>query len=235
MDSVCKFMCDNYRWGIKEFLHTYATEVSEEQLNDSLQTCVRKLNEAIFSQEEVIEAVKDQWKSFPKAGLVSLDELRKEIDALRTSSVHYGQYEGEKSLKALDMNQAVDELKIKAPLFYQTLENLMAVHRDDYTCSEDLHRHRTVILSSILCFTYAAKTSNYIPSSLGIYLHGNGVKQQVISTMAGLGLSVSYNMILHNVEQISDAAKESFIQRDFGSGSGADTQEEEALRDWAEH
>ena len=118
MDSVCKFMRDNYRWGIKEFLHAYATEVSEDQLNDSLQTRVRKLNGAIFGQEEVIQVVKDQLKSFPKARVVSLDQLREEIDALRTSSVHYGQYEGEKSLKALDMNQAVDELKIKAPLLY---------------------------------------------------------------------------------------------------------------------
>lgn len=229
MDSVCKFMRNNYRWGIKEFLHAYATEVSEEQLNDSLQTRVRKLNEAIFGQEEVIEAVKDQWKSFPEAGLVSLDQLCEEIDALRTSSVQYGQYEGEKSLKALDMNQALDELKNRAPLLYQTLENLMTAHRDDYTRSEDLHQYRAVILSSILCFTRAAKTSNYIPSSLGIYLHGNGVKRRVISTMAGLGLSVSYNTILRNMEQISDAAKEGFIQRDFGSSSGADTQEGEAL------
>jgi hypothetical protein len=46
--------------------------------------------------------------------------------------------------------------------------------------------------------------------------------------MAGLGLSVSYNTILRNMEQISDAAKEGFIHRNFGSSSGADTQEGEA-------
>jgi hypothetical protein len=36
----------------------------------------QKLNEAIFGQEKVLEAVKDQRESFPKAGLVSLDQLR---------------------------------------------------------------------------------------------------------------------------------------------------------------
>ena len=104
MDSVCKFMRDNYRWGVKEFLHAYVTEVAEEQLNDSVQTRVRKLNEAIFGQEEILKVVKDQWESLPEAGLVSLNQLRKEMDALRASSVHYSQYEGEKSLEALDIN-----------------------------------------------------------------------------------------------------------------------------------
>jgi len=235
MDSVCKFMRDNYRWGVKEFLHAYVTEVAEEQLNDSVQTRVRKLNEAIFGQEEILKVVKDQWESLPEAGLVSLNQLRKEMDALRASSVHYSQYEGEKSLEALDMNQAVDELKNKAPLLYQTLDNLMTAHRGDYTRGKDLHQYRAVILSSILCFTHAAKTSNYIPSSLGIYLHGNGVKRRVISTMAGLGLCTSYNTILRNMEQISEAAKESFIHNDFGSGSDADAQEGETSQDWAVH
>jgi hypothetical protein len=228
-------MRDNYRWGVKEFLHAYVTEVADDQYNNSMQTRVKKLNEAIFGQKEVFDIVKDQWKSSSEAGLVSLDQLRKEIDALRSNSTHYGQYEGEKSLEALDMDRAVEELKDKAPLLYKTLENLMTAHRGDYTRSEDLHQYRAVILSSILCFTHAAKTSNYIPSCLGIYLHGNGVKRRVISTMAGFGLCISYNTISRNMEQLSETSKESFICRNFGSSSNADTQEGEASQDRAEH
>lgn len=56
MDSICKFMRDNYRWGIKEFLHAYITEEADEQLSDSVQTRVRKLNEAIHGQQEVLKA-----------------------------------------------------------------------------------------------------------------------------------------------------------------------------------
>jgi hypothetical protein len=179
--------------------------------------------------------VKDQWKSFSETGFVSLDQLRKEIDALRTSTVHYGRYEGEKSLQALDMNQALDELKNKAPLLYQTFDYLMTAHRDDYTRSEDVHQYRAVILCSVLCFTRAAKSSNHIPSPLGLYLHGNGVKRRVISAMAGLGLCVSYNTISRNMEQISEAAKESFIHSNFNSGSDADTRKGETSRDRTEH
>src|SRR5438094_681958 len=78
-------------------------------------------------------------------------------------------------------------------------------------------------ICSTLCFTRAAKTSNHIPSSLGLYLHGNGVKRRVISTMAGFGLCVSYNTISRNAEQISEAAKESFIHSDSSGSSDADT------------
>jgi len=216
MDSVCKFMRRNYRWGVKEFLHAYVTEVAEEQYNDSVQTRVRKLNEAIFGQKEVLKAVEENWKSLPdETGFVSLDQLRKEMDALRTSSVQYGSYKDEQSLQALDMKKALDDLKNKAPLLYQTLDYLMTAHRDDYTRNENLHQYRAVILCSILCFTRAANTSNHIPSSLGLYLHGSGVKRRVISTMAGFGLCVSYNTISRNAEQIGKAAKERLIHSDF--------------------
>lgn len=228
MDSVCKFMRDNYRWSIKEFLHAYVTEIAEEQSSDSIQTRVKKLNEAIFDQNEVLKVVEDNWKSLHDTGFISLDQIREEIDTLKMNSVHYGRYDGEKSLQALDMKQAMDELKNKAPLLYQTLDYLMTAHRSDYTRSENLHQYRAVILCSILCFTRAAKTSNYIPSFLGLYLHGSGVKRRVISTVAGLGLCVSYNTTSRNIEQISETTKESLIHSDFIRGSDADAQEDEA-------
>ena len=40
--------------------------------------------------------------------------------------------------------------------------------------------------------------------------------------MASLGLCIRYNTVLHKVEEISEAAKESFIS-DCGSGSDANT------------
>jgi hypothetical protein len=168
MDSIYKFMRDNYRWGIKEFLHAYITEEADEQLSDSVQTRVRKLNEAIYEQKKVLKAVEDHSKLFSETGFMSL--LREDIDTLRTSSVHYGRYKREKSLEMLDMKHAVDELKTKAPLLYQTLDYLMTAHRDDYARKEDLHHYRAVMLCSIICFTRAAKTLNFILSSLGLYL-----------------------------------------------------------------
>ena len=121
-------MRDNYRWGIREFLHAYVTEVEEEQLNDSVQIRIRKLTEAIFDHQEVLNMVKDRWKSSPDAGFILLDDLRQEIDTLRTNSVQFGQFKGEKSLEAFDMNQAVDELKNAAPLLHRTLDYLIAAH-----------------------------------------------------------------------------------------------------------
>ena len=70
--------------------------------------------------------MEENWKSLPETGFVSLNQLRKEMDALRTGSVQYGRYEDEQSLPALDMKKALDGLKNKAPLLYQTL---------DYDCS----------------------------------------------------------------------------------------------------
>src|SRR5436305_4367362 len=100
LDSIRKYMRDNYRWGIREFLHAYVTEVEEEQLNDSVQIRIRKLTEAIFDHQEVLNMVKDRWKSSPDAGFILLDDLRQEIDTLRTNSVQFGQFKGEKSLEA---------------------------------------------------------------------------------------------------------------------------------------
>src|SRR5436305_14541466 len=69
LDSIRKFMHDNYRWGIREFLHAYVTEVEEEQLNDSVQLRIRKLTETIFDHQEVLNMVKDRWRSSPETGL----------------------------------------------------------------------------------------------------------------------------------------------------------------------
>jgi hypothetical protein len=204
-------MRDNYRWGVKEFLHAYATEEAEEPFSDSVETRARKLNEAIFNQKGVLKVVEDNWEPLPQTGFVSLDQLREEMDALRTSTVHYGRYEGEKSLQALDMKQVVDELKSNAPLLYQTLDSLMTAHRSEYTRNENLYQYRKVTICFILSFSCAAKTSNYIPNLIGLYLHGNGVKRRVISTLAGFGLCVSYKTISHNIEQINEAAKERLI------------------------
>src|SRR5271169_4579768 len=66
MDSICKFMRDNYRWGVKEFLHAYVTEEEEEATCDSVKIRTRKLNEAIFDQKEVLKVVKDNWKPLPQ-------------------------------------------------------------------------------------------------------------------------------------------------------------------------
>jgi hypothetical protein len=97
----------------------------------------------------------------------------------------------------------------------------MTAHRNDYARKEDPHQYRAVMLCSVICFTRTAKTSNFIPSSLGLYLQGSGVKRRVLSTMAGLGLCISYNTIARNMEQINEAAKES--NGDFCNSSNTDT------------
>jgi hypothetical protein len=59
MDSIFKFIRDNYCRGVKEFLHMYTTKEAEELFSDGVETHSRRLNKAIFNQKEVLKVVED--------------------------------------------------------------------------------------------------------------------------------------------------------------------------------
>jgi hypothetical protein len=63
------------------------------------------------------------------------------------------------------------------------------------------------LITSILCSSQAKKQSNMLYSLLDIYLLGSGVKRQVFSTLAGLGLCHSYKAANKLMHKIADTAK----------------------------
>jgi hypothetical protein len=70
-----------------------------------------------------------------------------------------------------------------------------------------LNKQRVYLITAIICRCRARGTANFLPKTLGIYLHGSGVKRRVIEVLAGLGICDSYQPINQMISNIAEYAK----------------------------
>ena len=161
-----------------------------------------------------------------------MDQLHQELKTLLKQSIHFGFYKDKASLQAFDINNIVAELEAHAPSLFKTLGKLMEDRWDSHRRSPaTLYTVRlcSAIVASICCYSYSRITSNYLQNLFGLYLKGSGVKQRVISTIQGFGLSVSYPTILKAVEKLNEVGKERFLHLTFTVGSTTDDSEGQTM------
>ena len=114
-------------------------------------------------------------------------------------------------LDKLDYVAAVLTIQQTAPTWYSLLwpclHNRRALRPSYYTRKRDNPIHKRMFaVTSMVCFSRALKTSNTLPSCVGIYLQGSGVHRRVIETLAGLGICHTYHHINSLMDDISKRA-----------------------------
>ncbi|KAI2472834.1 hypothetical protein F4781DRAFT_382062 [Annulohypoxylon bovei var. microspora] len=63
---------------------------------------------------------------------------------------------------------------------------------------------KAYMITSILLHAYAAQQSNFLPQTVGIYLHNSGVQRRVIETLSEFGVCTSYRTTMNQLEQKAD-------------------------------
>src|SRR5271155_2794375 len=104
----------------------------------------------------------------------------------------------------MDMDETLRAVEEQAPLLLQLIQNIMAPDkmRSNQQCQKAA-ASRIVTIISILCFSQHRNTCTGFQTTLGLYLHSNGVKRQQMNLLSRLGLTISYQTIIRLIKEQS--------------------------------
>jgi hypothetical protein len=148
--------------------------------------------------------------------ILHIPTAKAELEQLRTTK-YFGECLPEKiDFDTLDFSVACDAIQDKAPSLYASLHDLTQnhrAHRESYP--SDVDRGNIVLMVvSMLSYARAKKTSNFIPSLLGMSLSTSGVKRRVVSVLHGLGICPSYktgSRLLAGLEKRAEVCIKSIV------------------------
>jgi hypothetical protein len=209
---VCNYMRNEFRWGVSDFVKALASSTGS---NNTRRRAA--FSTAAYEDLEVLSSYFDDtdqlWDSRRKSIIEILDlgknELRKEVERLG-SIMPFNKYDPALSgqFDSLDMDQTLLAVQEQAPLLLQLIRDIIAPdNRPSHQNRKEPAGHILTIIS-ILCFTQHKITSTGFQTTLGLYLHSNGVKRQQMDLLSRLGLTVSYNTIIGLIKEQSTQAAE---------------------------
>jgi hypothetical protein len=167
---------------LKDFIRVYVTTQGSDGYGDRPATRAKRLADAIYTQPEVVEALR-QHPASGSVGIVTVKALRKEMKALEeagemfsTYRVDHGQQEAAQTglvqegqpresqkledyeviLGDMQFGRMCEEVNTRAPMLHELLSGLMApkIERKDRAPRDPAKfNHRIAIITSILCFS----------------------------------------------------------------------------------
>jgi hypothetical protein len=208
LDMICGYMRKELRWGVSDFIKALA---SAEGPNNARRKAA--FAAAAYKDSEVLnscfgDADHDVRQSIIEALDLGNNELRKEVERLG-SIAPFNKYDptsknGE--FDALDMDQTIHAIETQAPLLLQLIRNIMAPESRRIYQRQKEPAARIVTIISILCFSQRKNTYTGFQTTLGLYLHSNGVKRQQIELLSRLGLVTSYDTVIRVIKEHSGQA-----------------------------
>jgi hypothetical protein len=204
-------MRNELRWGIADFIKVLASAGGSNNTRRKAAFAA-----AAYKDSEVLESYfgdADQlWDGGRQAIIETLDlgnnELRKEVETLGAIAPFNKYDPASKSggFDALDMDQTLHTIQEQAPLLLQLIRGVMAPEfRRTYQRQKE-PAARIVTIISILCFSQRQNTCTGFQTTLGLYLHSQGVKRQQIELLGRLGLVTSYPTVIGVIKEQSDRA-----------------------------
>ena len=207
LDMVLKYMWNNHRWTIKDFLRHMVTAEPEREYGRTIKSRAKKLSSAITQEQVVKQLIRysDGLHEVAVSGLVN--RLRVEMDQLASSDCGLGDFDPEVSVDKLDIPHIYRRIQQAAlELCKLLLALLEPKHRTQRDWTKDSQGLITMISASIV-FAYAPKKYDRFPILLGVHLHSMGVKRRTLSLLAGLGLIPSYHTIMRKRDELSTIGK----------------------------
>ncbi|KAI1101383.1 hypothetical protein F4804DRAFT_315985 [Jackrogersella minutella] len=105
------------------------------------------------------------------------------------------------------LQESWDTIEKKAPGLQKFLTGTLTNQRTgrksyDATKTDGPFKHvgRAYMIIAILLGVYAPVNSNFLPMSIGIYLHASGVPRQVIDTLHRLGVCPAYQVVMSELK-----------------------------------
>jgi len=139
------------------------------------------------------------------------NELRKEVEILG-DIMPFKKYDpaknGDFEFDGLDMDHTLSTIQERAPLLLQIIRGIMAPKSQRVYQRQKEPAARIVTIISILCFSQRQNTCTGFQTTLGLYLHSNGLKRQQIELLSRLGLVVSYQTVARTIKEQSAQAAE---------------------------
>jgi hypothetical protein len=191
------------RWGIKAFLKQW---VNAEMDSFVRARRIQLLQEAL-EQSEVQTAL--EIASTDKNDL-STETLVKEFNAL-VGKDFLNKYDHTASIEKLNYALAFEVIESNAPTWTALLTWLMSNQRHHWSSYRHSQNWQLIqqqaYLITAICRCRARKTANFLAKTMGIYLHGSGIKRRVIEVLAGLGICDSYQLVNQMISNIAECAK----------------------------
>jgi hypothetical protein len=220
LDLAFNFLRDELGWGVSNFVTAMAA--SEAPHSTRRKDAFVK---AAYENPEVLQSFlidgKQRWGGCRKPIIDALDlgnnELWKEVERLGTMAPFHKFHEtSNNGFDTLAIDQSLKSMQNEAPLLLRLIRGIMVPEKERRHAPKDEQTHhlqkdkttRIVAIMSILCYSQRRNTCTGIQTSLGLYLHSNGVKRQQIELLHNLGLVVSYGTIIQAIKQQSTGAAE---------------------------
>jgi hypothetical protein len=211
LDMVCNFMRTELRWGVSDFVTALAS--SEGSSNTRRKAAFVA---AAYKNSDVLKSYlgdADQlWDDGRQTIIETLDlgnnELRKEVETLGNMAP-FNKFDltsknGE--FDALDMEQTLNTIQNEAPLLLRLIRGIMAPESKRKYQRRKEPAARIVAIISILCFSQRQNTCTAFQTTLGLYLHSQGVKRRQMELLSRLGLVVSYDTVIRTIKEQSAGA-----------------------------
>ncbi|KAH7119247.1 hypothetical protein EDB81DRAFT_815518 [Dactylonectria macrodidyma] len=237
VSDICKYMSKTHHLTLAEFIRVYVTTQGGDGYGDRPATRAKRLADAIYTQPEVLEAIR-QHPASGAGGIITVKALRKEMEALEVAGGMFSAYkvdrgrekspqagigreeqfedgqkpeDYERILDGMQFGQMYEQVRTRALLLCGLLDDLMAPKRERKDRSPrdpSKFNHRTTIITSILCYSRASEGSNKFPRVFGAFLHSNGVKRRVLNLLHQFGLCEGYWGVHKHLEAVAEQAKE---------------------------
>jgi hypothetical protein len=233
-------MSNKHHLTLAEFIRVYVTTQGDDGYGDRPATRAKRLADAIYTQPEVLEALR-QHPASGSSGVVTVKALRKEMKALEEAGEMFGAYRVDRGQKEtaqaglgqeeqtgggqkledyevilgdMEFGQMYEEVNMRAPMLSGLLNGLVAPkteRKDRERRDPAKFNHRIAIITSILCYSRASEGSNKFPRVFGAFLHSNGVKRRVLDLFHRFGLCEGYKGVHKHLEIVAEQAKASSV------------------------
>ena len=207
-------MRNEFRWGVADFVKALA---SADGSNNTRRKAA--FAAAAYEDSEVLKSYFGDANQVRDGGRQSVievldlgnNELRKEVEILG-DIMPFKKYDpaknGDFEFDGLDMDHTLSTIQERAPLLLQIIRGIMAPKSQRVYQRQKEPAARIVTIISILCFSQRQNTCTGFQTTLGLYLHSNGLKRQQIELLSRLGLVVSYQTVARTIKEQSAQAAE---------------------------
>lgn len=142
-----------------------------------------------------------------------VQQVRQEFNQLAKCQ-YFNKFNPEPSFSDINFEDAVKQIERRAPIWHsfitQVLQNQRA-HRDSAPDDSKKNIKRQFTITAMICHSQRIQTSNFLMTTLSMYLGSSGVKRRVIDTLAGLGICYGYGTTLGLINQLAIKASVSVV------------------------
>jgi len=211
LNSVFSHLRKELNWSLKDFFQALAS------CNDATNTRRKATFAEAFKDPKILGCYlrrQHPWPGVREAVIDALDlgsaELRDEVQQLGSSRYFSHSPGVEVGFEALDREQLLQQIQQDAPYTMQLLRNIAKpVHNPErYNPERQAVRFdpRLILILAVLCFSQQRNTCNSFQTLLGLYLYSKGLKRRQLELLSHYGISVSHQLIIRVVKQLSERA-----------------------------